>query len=116
MIVQPRIFDGSPGNGDVEYFEWRAAHPDGFIANVPNPNDDRFSHIPIVIHCARCYTLGLENLKGESATEETQWKVCDVSQGIVESYLEQEFPERMINRCRSIGRNGCEEYWNSPMP
>ncbi len=116
MIVRPRIFDGSPGNEDVEYFEWRDAHPDGLIANIPNPND-RFSHFPIVMHRARCYTLGPEYLRpGAKATEETQWKVCDMSLEIVENYLEQEFPGRITNRCGSRGRNGCEEYWNPPMP
>jgi hypothetical protein len=67
MIVRPRIFDGSPGNGDVEFFKWGDAHPDGFIANVPNPNDERgFSHFPIVLHRARSYTLGPKSFMDSS--------------------------------------------------
>lgn len=115
MIVQPRIFDGTPGNGDVEYFEWRDTHPDGVVANVPNPERE-FFHFPIKMHRARCYTLGLAYLKpGERATEETQWKICDVSQEIVEHYLEQHFPRREIERCMSRGQDGCGAYWNPPM-
>src|SRR5690348_1473037 len=113
MIVRPRIFDGRPGNGDVEFFKWRDAHPDGFVANVPNPNDERgFSHFPIVLHRARCYTLGPKFLRsGWSSTKETQWKICDVNRGIVEDYLEQEFSGRETRRCMSTGRDGCDVYW-----